>query len=240
MSLGSMVEVTDRAGWRKSFSLQKALIYIGSASGNDVVLESSRGGGVSARHLQLISTADSGYRLINMGDTDIFLGPDAEGALPPRAFIEISDGDQLRVGDFVLRFEGDGQLSSVTGRDATSKSIGLSLSLPSLQLGLNQPLDGMVVVHNLGDKAGVQFKLEADGLDPACVEIGPGPLLFPNAAKEVPFRLHHPRAARPPAGDYRFRIRATAPGSYPGESATASQTIHILPYYSHKVRVVSG
>ena len=78
-----------------------------------------------------------------------------------------------------------------------------------------------------------------DGLDPACLEIGPGPLLFPNAEKEVPFRVHHPRSPKPPAGDYRLRIRATAPAAYPGESAIVTQMIHVLPYYSHRVRVTS-
>jgi hypothetical protein len=128
---------------------------------------------------------------------------------------------------------------AIPGADKRTQSIGLRLNLPQTQLGLDKPIDGTVVVRNWGAKTGVQFKLEADGLDPACLEIGPGPILFPNAEKEVSFRVHHPRAHRPPAGDYRLRIRATAAAAYPGESAVVTQMIQVLPYYSHKVRVVS-
>ena len=240
MSDGNVIEVMDRAGWRKQFTLSKAIVYIGSDGRNDVVLDSTRGAGVSARHVQLISVSGAGYRLINMGDTDLQLGVAGDIPLAPRAFIEVGMGDQVRVGDFVLTFQGLAQGPGGAMRDSTSHSIGLSLSLPSSQLSLAAPLDGVVLVRNLGDRTGVQFKLEADGLDPACVEIGPGPMLFPNAEKEVPFRLHHPRANKPPAGDYRFRIRATAPTAYPGQSASASQTIQIMPYFSHKVRFISG
>jgi hypothetical protein len=240
MSDANVVEVVDRAGWRKAFPLQKAIIYIGSDGRNDVVLESTRGAGVSPRHLQLIAVPDAGYRLINMGDADIHLGAQTEIAVAPRAFVEIGNGDQVQVGDFKLTFRGDDQGGAGSPRESSANGIGLSLSLSDTQLSLERPLDGVVTVRNLGEKTGVQFKLEADGLDPACVEIGPGPLLFPNAEKEVPFRLHHPRAAKPPAGEYRFRIRATAPNAYPGQSASASQVIYILPYHSHKVRITSA
>lgn len=242
MSDGSVVEVTDRDGWRKSFPLLKAIVYIGSDPRSDIVLEAARGGGVGRRHLQLISVGSgAGYRLINMGETEVRLGANRETGLAPRAFVELSPGTQVFVGDFTLNFAGEPQAASASAAGSTnSRSIGLSLNLPQTQLGPAQPLAGSVVVLNQGDKTGAQFKMEIDGLDPACLEIGPGPILFPNAEKEVFFRVQHPRAARPPAGDYRLRIRATAPAAYPGESAFVSQMIQILPYYSHKVRVLAG
>jgi hypothetical protein len=181
-----------------------------------------------------------------MGDTPIKYGQQGENALAPRAFVELNPGEKISVGDFVLSFQGDAPMSYAsndgemsTAGDKRSRSIGLRLNLPSNLLGLDHPIDGTVTVRNWGTKTGVQFKLEVDGLDPACLEIGPGPLLFPNAEKEVPFRVHHPRAARPPAGDYRLRIRASAPAAYPGESAIVTQMIQLLPYYSHKVRLTN-
>ncbi len=246
MSDDNVIEVTDREGWKRTFPLTKSIIYVGSDARNDIVLEAARGGGVSRRHLQLISvTGGSGYRAINMGDTDVKYGQQSESALAPHAFVELNPGEKIKVGEFVLSFQGDmpqsyqsdGEMS--TAGDKRSKSIGLRLNMPNNQLGLDHPIDGTVTVRNWGIKTGVQFKLEVDGLDPACLEIGPGPLLFPNAEKEVAFRVHHPRAPKPPAGDYRLRIRASAPAAYPGESAIVTQVIQVLPYYSHKVRLTN-
>jgi predicted component of type VI protein secretion system len=236
--MGTAIEVTDKAGWRKEFSLQKAIAYIGADPRNDIVLDPDRGSGVSPRHLQLISVAN-GFRLINMGDSEVRLGANAERVVAPRAFLEVTGGDQVKVGDFTLSFQSGG--SGVGGREAdqNSRSISLTMRLAQTKLGVDKPLEGAVVVRNWGIKAGVQFSLEVDGLDPACLEIGPGPLLFPNAEKEVAFKVHHPRATQPPAGDYRIRIRATAPAAYPGEAAVVSQMIQLLPFYSHKLRVVT-
>jgi predicted component of type VI protein secretion system len=238
--MGNVIEVTDKTGWSKAFTLQKTIAYVGADARNDIVLDPDRGAGVSPRHLQLISVAN-GFRMINMGDTEVRLGANAERLVAPRAFLEITSGDRVQVGDFILVVQSGGGAGGPAGRDAdgNSKSIGLTMQLAQTRLDVDKPLQGAVVVRNWGIKAGVQFTLEVEGLDPACLEIGPGPLLFPNAEKEVVFKVHHPRAAKPPAGDYRIRIRATAPAAYPGEAAVVSQVIQLLPFYSHKLRVVT-
>jgi hypothetical protein len=242
MTDGNLVEVIDRDGWRREFALAKAIVSIGSDPRNDVVLERTRGGGVSARHLQLISVTDGpGYRLINMGDTEVRLGQAQEQSLAPRAFVEIGPGEKVQVGEFSLTFFGGphqpGPRATRGGPDSKSAAIGLTLTMAGSKLAVGQPLDGTVVVRNLGDKTGVQFQLQAEGLDPECVEIGPAPLLFPNAEKEVYIRVRHPQAARPPAGEFRFRMRATAPAAYPGESTTAAAVIQVEPFFSHELRL---
>src|SRR5260221_12387837 len=99
--MGNVIEVTDKAGWTKEFSLQKTIAYIGADPRNDIVLDPDRGTGVSPRHLQLIAVAN-GFRLINMGDTEVRLGANAERVVAPRAFLEISAGDRAQVGDLIL------------------------------------------------------------------------------------------------------------------------------------------
>jgi hypothetical protein len=251
------VEVVDKEGWRRVYPLQKAIVHIGAGPGNDIVLDSARGGGVAARHIQLIARAGGGqgYRLVNMGDTDILLGASGDRRITPRSFIDLGDGEQVRLGDFTLvfaggMFAGGASLGPALGSASTgaggnpvtatgaSGGIGLSLSMPRVQLAPHQSLDGSIMVRNMGDKAGAQFKLEIEGLEPDWFEIGPGPILFPGAAKEVSLRLFHPGRPAPAAGDYRFVVRATAPSAYPGESATAVQVIQILPFYSHTLRVI--
>jgi len=242
------VEVVDREGWRRVYPLQKAIVHIGAAPGNDIVLDAARGAGVGPRHIQLIARAGGGqgYRLVNMGDSDILVGGDRR--ITPRSFIDLADGEQVRLGEFTLVFTGagvsggaviaptaGGAPGSVAG---ASGGIGLSLSMPRVQLAPHESLDGSILVRNLGNKAGAQFKLQVEGLEPDWFEIGPGPILFPGASKEVALRLFHPGRPSPAAGDYRFVVQATAPQAYPGESATAVQVIQILPFYSHKVQIV--
>src|SRR5690242_19379901 len=102
MSDDNVIDVTDREGWKRTFPLEKAIIYVGSDPRNDIVLEANRGSGVARRHLQLISvTGGSGYRAINMGDSAIKYGAQGENSLAPRAFVELNPGEKVTVGDFV-------------------------------------------------------------------------------------------------------------------------------------------
>lgn len=239
----SQLEVIDREGWRRVLTVQKAIAFIGSHPQSDVPLESGRGGGVAPRHLQLIST-EGGYRLVNLSDNDVELS--GERRLAPRGTVELNDGDRFRLGDFNLTFyaglapegavggSGDGALPS-----GSARAIGVSLRLPQTNLAPDQPIEGVVTVRNNGDKAGAQFRVEVEGLDADAYEIGPGPILYPNAQKEVFLRLMHPKKAQPPAGPHRVTVRATAPLAYPGESAVASQTITLLPYHHLTVRITA-
>jgi len=42
-----------------------------------------------------------------------------------------------------------------------------------------------------------------------------------------------------PAGEHRIAIHASAPEAYPGEVVTVSQTLRILPFYHHTLRLLS-
>jgi hypothetical protein len=237
--------------------------------------------------LQIIAPASAGglYRMVNLGDADVFVGAAADRSVQPRSFANLPDGDAIRLGDFRLVFRSGDTLLTLgpggrsctlpgftTGASAsasigaaagatlggsstyngpatgnllagpansgrTSAAIGLRLSLPSAQLAPDRPLLGSILVSNLGDKPGVQFRLEAEGLEPDCYEIGPGPLLFPGAEKAVSLLLRHSKRAIPSAGIHRLVIRASAPDAYPGDSMTVTQDIQVLPYLRHSLRL---
>ncbi len=124
--------------------------------------------------------------------------------------------------------------------EAPSPSIGVRLTLPPTPLAPDQPLEGTVTIRNQGARPGAQFRLQVDGLDADCCEIGPGPMLFPNAEKDVFLRISHPRRPYPPAGNVTITVRATAPDAYPGEIAGASQVIALLPYYNQTLRMTAA
>jgi hypothetical protein len=113
--------------------------------------------------------------------------------------------------------------------------IGLQLVLDRTDLTPERPVEGLIIIKNQGDKTGVQFKIEVDGFEPDSYDLGPAPILFPNVEKQIPFRLRHPKKPRPPAGDQRLTVRISAPASYPGEVATASQVVQVAPYLKHSL-----
>jgi hypothetical protein len=271
MNQRNRFDIIDRDGWRREFPFDKAIVYIGSDPGDDVCLEPHHGGGVMPRHLQIIAPASTGgmYRMVNLGDADVFVGAAADRSVPPRSFANLSDGEGIQVGDFRLTFRaGDAMLTlgpggrayapptgvtgaavangapafgvllaAPAGSGRTSAAIGLRLSLPSAQLAPDRPLVGSILVSNLGEKPGVQFRLEAEGLEPDCLEIGPGPLLFPGAEKAISLLVRHSKRSAPPAGVHRLVIKASAPEAYPGDSMTITQDIQVLPYLRHTLRL---
>jgi hypothetical protein len=291
------IEVTDRDGWRKEFSLQKTISYIGGDARNDIVLDTSRGAGASPRHLQLISTG-SAIRLVNIGSAEISITLPGEAsvaagrAVGPMSSADIMNGSLIKLGDFMLRLRlpevapaAAPVLPQAVGAAAVAAAfapraappvadvsaaptvthpavpfpevapvasaaaanpdagigdaIGLRIQLVQTVLGPDRPLEGSVVVRNAGTRPGAQFKLEILGLEAGSYEIGAGPILFPNAEKEVAFKLFHTKGPRPPAGELRVLIRATAPDAYPGQSAVVSQVVQVMPYYSHTVTLIA-
>ena len=244
------IAVSDKSGWQRDFFLNEKLVYIGSALDNHIILDSGRGTGVASRHLQLVLAqgAKPGYRIINLGDSELVLG---DQALAPRAVGALNDQDRLQLGDFLLVFHLDEQRLAnlpriqeailpekemdTETRQATD-DIGIELFLAQTRLQVDLPIEGSVIIRNLGPMPGVQFRLGLKGLPPECCELGPGPILFPDAKKDVLLRLHHPKRPRPLGNSkHRIYIYVTAPKEYPGQSVEVSQVIDIDPYYHHEL-----
>jgi hypothetical protein len=237
MTQASKIEVLNRQGWRKEFEIEKPIIQIGRDQRNDIVLDDGSDATVEPRHAQLLpSTVNrQGLRLVNLSNSiiTVFARNEPAGgpgvALAPRAATEIASGDRAKIGEFTL---------TLYGAEQRSEMVQLSIELPSKELLLDRPLAGGLTIRHVGDKAAVQFKIALDGLEPEHYELGPGPLLFPNAEKQLAFRLHHPNRPFPKAGLHRITFQVTAPDAYPGEIATISCDLDIAPFYRHKMRMV--
>ncbi len=222
------VEVIDRDGWRKEYPLNQAIFHIGSDPRNHIVLEGGRGAGIEARHAQLIAVPGSrSYRLVNLSQLPIQM--DSSGRiLPPRGATDIYDRDVVRIGEHTFRFV----LS-----EGASNSISVGLQFSESQLAIDTMLEGVITVQNLGTVPGAQFKLSVEGLTPDWYALGPGPILFPGAQKDVILQIRHARQPSIPAGRRAVTVRAVAPDAYPGESAAATQTIQIAPFFDHAIRL---
>ncbi len=226
------IEVINPEGWRRDFPMTKTILYVGSAPGADIVLPSSE---VAPRHLQFVpsTTNKIGYRLINLGATPVAVQGVAGGEpkiAAARGSLELSEGDRVEIGGYGLVFHGG---------DVTSAQIQARLEVPNPRLTLDQPLEGALYIRNGGDKAGVQFVVEVQGIDSRFVQVESGPVLFPGMEKRVAFRISHPHTAAPAAGDQPINFVVTAPEGYPGETAIASQVITVAPFFAHKVRLIA-
>jgi hypothetical protein len=255
MAVHGRVRVTDKDGWRQEFVLDKALVFVGSAPENDIVLPIDRGAGVAARQVQLVALGEEEprFRVVNLGASAVRL-PSGDEPLAPRAVGIVGDGDELQLGDFSLAFHlGDsasapapnrrsgGQKSSVPPSGAGSRGagdIGLAFHLSRTVLETDQPIEGTITVHNSGSKPGVQFRIELLGFPADCYEMGPGPILFPGAEKRVPLRIRHPQSPDPAAGDHEILVRVSAPDAYPGQRAEEAQTVRVAPFYRHALHFV--
>ncbi len=172
--------------------------------------------------------------LFRSGDTMLTLGPGGQSYALPAGFAGTVTANGSPAGNSA---PAGALLAAPATSGRPSAAIGLRLSLPSAQLAPDRPLLGSLMVSNLGDKPGVQFRLEAEGLEPDCFEIGPGPLLFPGAEKAVSLLVRHSKRSAPAAGVHRLVIKASAPEAYPGDSMTVTQDIQVLPYLRHTLRL---
>lgn len=111
MTQRGIVEIIDKGGWRKNFPLNKSIVHIGSDVRNDIVVETWHGAGLAPRHLQMVPSPSSGlgYRLVNIGAIEVLLGANGERSLPPRAAIDLSDGDVVKLGELTFVFHGVGR-----------------------------------------------------------------------------------------------------------------------------------
>lgn len=233
------LEVIDKNGWRKIVPLPpKSIVHLGSHAENDIILTDEHGQGVAPLHAQIIAPTNdrAGYQLVNLSETDIALGAGGEQSLPARTSMDLTDGTTFRIGDFTLVFRGGGgYFGGPIGRQ--SANIGLQLRLEQTKLAPGQAIDGWVTVRNRGQQTGVQFEVELEGLDTACFDLEPGPLLSSGAEKEIFLRIYH-RGPKPTSGDCKISVKAIAPKSYRGEQVMVSQMVEVMPYFRHAARLL--
>lgn len=238
----------------REYTIEKAIFFIGSDPGNDIVLTGTLEQGIYPRHIQVIAVDRGGYRMVNLGLANL---TQAEQTIEPRTSVNLTLGVPIQLGPYHVTITdaeavGSSGLGYATApiepamavsddeprRTARGKSMAMTISLSHTLLSMDEPIEGTITLRNLGSQPGVQFQLELEGLEPGSYELGPGPILFPNAEKSTFLRLRHPQKPFPVAGDHRFSVTAIAPEDYPDERAVVVQTIKILPFYKHKLRLL--
>jgi hypothetical protein len=177
MNAGNKVEITDKDGWHKEFPLHRPLIHVGSDPRNDIVLETVRGAGVAARHLQLIAMpGGKSYRAINLDEGNVLLGEAGDRSLAPRSVIEIGDGECVRLGQFSLVFHlGEGTAAAPQPEPAQAvpvavarpSAVAAERRAPAAAAG-RQAAAVTVDTEKASAAIGLRLSLPPAALDPEC------------------------------------------------------------------------
>lgn len=236
------LDIIDKDDWQKEQPLEKRIIFVGSHPSNDICLAGNRGAGVAPKHIQLIRN-QNGYKLVNISNENVIVNTPEVKLIPSHGAMNIVDGYSIRLGEFTLALR-IGRASRPSGdhrpvglalanEPPASKKIDVQIVLPRTRLAPHKRLNGVIVVRNLGEASGVKIDLELRGLEPSCYHVDSGPLLSSGSEQRVHFYIQH-LGHLPPAGPLTFEVEASAPKSYPlSLPVTASQTIEIVPFYSH-------
>lgn len=234
------IQVQDRYGWTKTFRLEKALVMVGSAPVNDIVLPSEHGDGVLPVHLQLFHPQPDlvEVRAVNLTNSVIPLtrvNPSAAAGISANAYQNLESGDALQVGQFTLALS----LQSGEGfsRSERSEHLGLKLELPTPILRAEKQLEGLLTINNFGLQKRCQFEIDLEGLPSDCYQIDPAPLLYPNGEEQLRIRFFH-RGTRPGAGTGPVTLRMTAAGAYPTEEVVLSFNLEVAPVYQTDMLVL--
>jgi hypothetical protein len=229
MAYYGSIQVQDRSGWVKTFRLEKALVMVGSAAVNDIVLPVERGEDVFPVHLQLLHPQPElmQVRAVNLANSAIPMqraNTAGAGSISANASQDLQHGDALQVGQFTLTLS----IQSGEGfsRAARSEHLGLKLELPTATLRAAKQLDGLLTVTNFGAQKRGQFEIDLEGLPLDCYQIDPAPLLYPNGEEQLRIRLFH-RGTRPLAGARPICLRMTASAAYPTEEVVLPVNLEV-------------
>jgi hypothetical protein len=224
--------ITESHGWMKPMTLEKAIIRIGSASGNDIQLQSPK---IAPVHLQVLYSPDmpSVCRVLNLADGVLLKTRREKAKLISAGIHEISDGDEIVIDSYTLTFHLPLGASYLRKSDVIEGS----LSIPDAVLWPNSPLNCAVIVKNAGNQDACQFQITMSGLPEDCFQIDPVPLMYPGAQEEVRLQLYH-HTTYPEAGHHELEIHISSPEDYPGEEMVIKQGIYVAPLFKQSLELI--
>ena len=225
------LKIIEANGWSKSVKLIKSITLVGSSAGCDIVLNSNQ---ITPVHAQILCSTDlpTGCRLVNFAAPIRIHSMGADLSIDPFSARDIQQEDELVLGDYRIVFD----LPLSTEFVQKTSSMEAALSFSNAVLRPEYPLEGKLVVKNLGKGGGTQVQVELKGLPPDCYLIDPIPLLYSGAQEEIRVRLFH-KTLYPEAGIQSIFLVVTAPNSYPGEELSIQQKIYVAPVFDQKLEV---
>ncbi len=224
--------IVEKNGWSKPVKINRAITRIGSASSNDIQLQSAE---IASVHLQILYSTNSASscKVVNLAHEITARVSREIRQLPPYAAVDIRDGDEILFDDYSITFRLP--LSADVMQSATMIDASLSFADAVLRPGF--ATTGLLTIKNAGKRSACQFMVDLNGLPADCFQIDPIPLMYSGAEEEVRIRIFH-RVLYPLAGLQKLVLKVSAPESYPGEELIIQQGIYIAPVFKHTLELV--
>lgn len=224
--------IVEKNGWSKPVKIDRAVTRIGSASSNDVQLQSAE---IASIHLQILYSTNSASscKVVNLAHEITARVSREIRQLPPYAAVDIRDGDEILFDDYSITFRLP--LSADVMQSATMIDASLSFADAVLRPGF--ATTGLLTIKNAGKRSACQFMVDLNGLPADCFQIDPIPLMYSGAEEEVRIRIFH-RVLYPLAGLQKLVLKVSAPESYPGEELIIQQGIYVAPVFKHTLDLV--
>lgn len=217
--------IVEKSGWSKSLKIDRAVIRVGSASSNDIQLQSPE---IAAVHIQIFnpSVTDSYCKVVNLAhEIAVKVSRDIH-KLPSFASVNVRDGDEILLDGYSITF----RLPQSTNVLKPARKIQGNLCLTEAFLRPEHATTGVLTIMNAGEQSGCQFKVEVQGLPADCYQIDPIPLMYQGAQEDVRVQFFH-RTHYPSAGLQTILIKLSSPESYPGEELLIRQEIYVAPVF---------
>ena len=224
--------IIDKSGWSMPVKIQRATTRIGSASSNDVQLQSPQ---IAALHLQIFYSPDSpsSCKVVNMASEMRVKANQEVRPLTTFATLDIHDGDEIMLGDYKIKLT----LPMTANVLQSTKLIEASLLFADPVVRPEFEALGYLKIKNAGSQPNCQFQVDVEGLAQDCYQIDPIPLMYPGAQEEVRVLIIH-HGQTPPAGPQQVLFKITAPESYPGERCVIQQSLFITPVFEQSLELI--
>jgi len=228
------IEVIDPQGLPQLYTTQDGTLpdrnplNIGNVPNVDLPLRNKPTG---RWHVQVFAKPCQ-VELYNVGSQPIQLQSAAGNlTLSPRQQHAIPYNQQIKLDDHRFTFYAP----------RSSKVINLEVAFPTpteltAAHTANNPLEGVITLHNDGEQAEVQFNLRVEGLPEGAYRFGDSnPKLSYIRQESIKFWVYHPGYLLP-HGTHCLQIYAEAPHEYPHEVAVGSHALYVPPHYSHSLK----
>ena len=224
--------IIDKSGWSMPVKIQRAITKVGSASSNDVQLQSPQ---IAALHLQIFYSPDlpSSCKIFNMSSEIRVRSGQELRSLSTYATFDVRDGDEILLADYRIKLT----LPMTANVLQATKLIDASLSFADPVLRPEYEAVGHLTIKNAGNHPSCQFQVDVDGLPTDCYQIDPIPLMYPGAQEDVRVLIIH-HGQTPAAGLKQVIFNITAPESYPGEKCVIQQGIFVSPVFEQSLELI--
>ena len=223
--------ISERNGWKKPVTIEKAITRLGSSPACDVQLISSD---IDPIHLQIyyMDEAPTTCKLLNLGSPVMINSGDQLFTLSSLDTIQIQNGSQIELGQYHIQFILP--FSATTIQD--TPSIQATLKFPEATLFPDRITTGWLTIKNTGSQSSCQVDIDLTGLPSDCMQVDPAPLLYTGGQEDVRIQLFHHKLY-PAAGFQELVVYISACDAYPGEQVVINQGIYVSPFFGQSMEI---